>query len=335
MREPWLQAVDLLGDWTSVLVGGLPKAGVGDRPARRLRVLGLARAAQPASRRVGRSLRARRLAMLQLTMVAMMVERHPPVAWPGSRLWYYPLPYQALVTFGALWALEALARGRADSRSRGVPLALAGLVVLNVLAWPALRATMNADPPFEEQNTNSAAFVRSFRRGLADLQLGGSNRIFYFECLSRVPPSRRARPDPGRRGRGLLSLGAARRAPRRLGQKRRAPRCVDAPGGALRARGERMAALGRDALGLRHAGRRPELVGEIRRSASQDGLERFRIVIELGNGANAIQILSALPETDVPGAPRRTRAAYRLALPVLVLPAPAEQPSVVPGTPPL
>ncbi len=76
-------------------------------------------------------------------------------------------------------------------------------------------------------------------------------------------------------------------------------------------------------------------MGEIRRSASQDGLERFRVVVELGNGANAIQILSALPETDVPGAPRRTRAAYQLALPVLVLPVPAERPSVVPGTPPL
>ncbi len=262
-------------------------------------------------------------------MVAMMVERHPPVAWPGSRLWYYPLPYQVLVTFAALWALDALARARARCCSRGVPLALAALVVLNVLAWPALRATMNADPPFEEQATNSAAFVRSFRHGLADLQLDGSNRIFFFECLSRFPRlAARARNQVGEAdgvSRSELRDGRlvawARSNARLVAWTRPAGRYVLAGTAWLRS-GER--------LSIFVGAARPRLVGEVRRSAPQHGLERFGVVADLGRGANTIQIVSELPETDLPGAPRGTRAAYQLALPVLVLPAPAAQPSVVP-----
>ena len=163
----------------------------------------------------------------------MMVERHPPVAWPGSRLWYYPLPYQAVATFGALWALEALTRRRAGSGSRWLPLALGALVVLNVLAWPAMRATMNADPPFEEQAANSAAFVRSFRGGLADLQLDGSNRIFYFECLSRFPRlAARARNQVGE-GEGFSRSELRDGRLVAWAQKRRAAHRLDAPGGAL------------------------------------------------------------------------------------------------------
>ncbi len=321
-REPWLGAIGLLGDWTSVLLGSLP--------ATLLLLLLLAAAALWAWRHRRDPRRvlfvtacALAAAAAQLTMVAMMVERHDPVLWPGSRLWYYPLPYQAVAAFGLLCALEAFTKGRTGLRARTVPLALGGLVVLNVLAWPEKLATLNADPPFAEQATNSAAFVRSIRDGVAVPDLAGSNRLFFYECLSRFPRlAARARNQVGEveaiwhsEWRDGRLVAWARRDARLVAWTHPAGRYVLTGSAWLRA-GERLTVF--------VGGGRPRLLGEVQRLAPEDGNQRFRLVAELGDGANAIQILSALPEMEVPGRPRGARAAYRLELPLLVLPAPGE-----------
>ncbi len=273
--EPWLGAIDLLAAWTSVLFGGLPPALIAAllvggglfwawRARRRPRRVALAAAGALA------------VAAAQFTAVAMMVERHPPIAWPGSRLWYYPLPFQAAATFGLLWALEALGRGRPRLRSTGMPLALAAIAVLNVLGWPERRAIMNADPPFAEQATNSAVFVRSFRNGLADPQLWGSNRIFFFECLSRFRRlAARARAQAGEvRGfyRSELYQGRtvawARSDARVVVWAHPAGRYVLAGTAWLRS-GERLWLFRKTGL--------PRFVGEVRRTRPGDGLEHFRV----------------------------------------------------------
>ncbi len=326
-RGPWLGAVELLGDWTSVLLGSLPAALV-------LLVVicaGVVWAWQQRrdSRRVAFVIAcALAVAAAQLTMVAMMVERHSPVTWPGSRLWYYPLPYQAVATFGLLLALEALTKGRSGLGARAVPLVLAGLVVLNVLVWPEKLAIMNADPPFAEQATNSAVFVRSIRTGRADLELVGSNRLFFFDCLARFPRlGTRARPQVGE-GEGFYRselqdghLVAWAQSDAQLIAWAR-------PGGRYLLAGRAWLRHG-ETLTVLLKSRQPRLLGEIRSAAGEDHAQPFRIEAELGQGANVIELVSSLPGRPVPDLPRDAPAAYRLALPVLLLPMADESPGAV------
>ena len=70
-------------------------------------------------------------AIAQTAMVAMMVARYPTVTWIDHRFWYYPLPFQALLVVGMLWALERLTLAR-GSLPRVVPVLLAALVVANL-----------------------------------------------------------------------------------------------------------------------------------------------------------------------------------------------------------
>ena len=72
-----------------------------------------------------------------------MVERHEPVTWADHRLWYYPLPYQALVAFSLLWALDrrAVAGGSTTTLVRVV---LGAVVVGNVAQLPEKLAVMEA-----------------------------------------------------------------------------------------------------------------------------------------------------------------------------------------------
>jgi hypothetical protein len=182
--QPWRQAVDILGDWTAVLFGGLPVpllvlvailgAGAWAWSERhRPRLLLLAAAAFLA------------VATAQVLMVALMVERHEPLIWVANRLWYYPLPYQVLLVFGLLWGAECLAIRPALRRA--VPIALGALVVGNVAHWPELSLRMDSTPAFGEQRRRSTLLVSSLHRGSAEPLLDGDYRRLYFESLDRFP----------------------------------------------------------------------------------------------------------------------------------------------------
>jgi hypothetical protein len=313
--QPWLQAIELLGDWSSVLLGGLPPALLAGAT--------LAGGAVWAWRTRDRPRRVAVAAALtlagtagQVTMVAMMAQRHPPVMWIANRLWYYPFPYQALVVFGLLWGLDRLAARGAGSLPRSVPWVLAALVVLNVAQWPERRCALESD--FSEELRRSALLVRSLRSGHAEPLLDGDYRRFYFDCLDLFPRlAARALPQVGEGGGvfkpevrdGRVVAWAEHQAHLTVRTKT-AGRYVLAGGARLRP-GDTLQFL---------VGTPPRLLHEIRRAPPGEGDKAFRVAVELGAGVSDIQLLSRLPEIRIPGDPRRTTAGFMLLLPVALLP---------------
>ncbi len=313
-REPWRQAVDVLADWTSVLLGGVSKLALMTTA-----VAGAALWAWRERREPRRLARAAILAAVllaaQVAMVAIMVERHSPVAWIGNRLWYYPLPFQAVLTFGLLFALGALSTKRLP---RAVPLVLVAILALNVLAWPERRTTLDSDPPFQEQARHSALFVRSLRNGSADPELDGGYRRFYFECLAVFPAlAARTRDQVGEgdgflrseHRNGRLTAWALREShviawTRAAGRHRLTGTVRLSPG-------ETLSVL----LGTRP----PRLLGQIHSSDVASREQRFAVPIDLGAGSTDVQLLSNLEESRLEDRPPGTEAAYQFVLPLLIL----------------
>jgi hypothetical protein len=189
--QPWREASALLGDWTSVLLGGLP---IG------LLLVAAAAVAALLLRRWGRGSRALAVASIallagaHLTMVAILVVHHEPITWIDHRFWYYPLPFHAFLVFALLLVLESL--GRRGSRAlRLAVLVMVALVVLNVLRWPERRQAMESGPWFGDVSRRSAELERALRTGVAPPLLDGDYRRFYFQCHDRFPTSPRA-ADP-------------------------------------------------------------------------------------------------------------------------------------------
>jgi len=319
--QPWRQAVGVLGDWTSVLLGGLPPAALAIAAA------GLAAAWAWSERR-----RPRRLILIgivvllgvtaQIAMVAIMVQRHDPVTWVGNRLWYYPLPYQALVAFGLLWACERLAIRWGGALPPVVPLALAALVVANVAQWPELRLRMHEAPAFAEQLRRSTLLVGSLRGRWAAPLLDGDYRRFYFECLDRFP--RVASRAHAQAGEGLGVDGTQVRHGRVMAWAGREsqiiPRTASSgryvlAGGVLLRPGERLSIL----LGAR----RRRHLGEVRRDQPGEGIEFFRFEADLRPGPSDVRLVSQLPEVAIPDGLKLDRAGFALLLPVVMWPTPA------------
>ena len=311
----WREAAGILGDWTSVLLGGLP-AG--------LLLAALAAAFGWWAWRMRQRPAAVGLALLlaagsisgQLAMVAMMLDHHPPVAWLSHRLWYYPLPYHAVLVFGALYVLERLPRRRVYQTT--VTAALTGLILLNVARWPELQSAVAAEPFWGDMLRRSALLVRSLHQGHAEPLLDGDHRRFYFECLDVSPALARVAAAQVSEGEGILrprllegrvSAPARREAHLLL----RAPR----PGqyilsGSIQVRPGDSVDVLLDAP--------PRLLARVADQGSGGRLP-LRVTVELAGGSNGMLLLSRLPERRVPGESRDTVAGYEVQLPFLLWPA--------------
>ncbi len=316
--HPWLAAVDLLGDWTSVLLGGLPAPGLAAAAA----IAGALWAwrNRERARRLALGLPLATAAVLgQLAMIAIMVQRHEPVTWADHRLWYYPLPYQALVAFGLLWVLDRRDVAVGGPATRLIHLALAALVVGNVAQWPEKRLVMLTEPAFAQELRGSMLLSRSLGGTHAEPGLAGDHRRFYFECLDRFPRiAARAIPQvyegegvfrPDVRGGRLVAW--ARQDTQLLARTRTAGRYALAGRARLRP-GDALAIV---------SGSPPRLLAEVRRRGAVEGDEGFRVPIELPAGLSQVRLRSSLPAVPVPD--EAEPAAYALLLPVLLWPEPA------------
>ena len=310
--EPWLEGARLLADWARVLFGGIPRFAVAAAA-----IAAAAAWAWTERRRPGRlalvALAAVAALGAQVAMVAIMVQRHPPVTWIDHRFWYYPLPFQALLVFGLLWGLER-AEMRRGSLPLAVPLGLAALVVVNVAQWPERRQLMQSGPWFGDVERRSALLVRSLRAERAHPLLDGDFRRFYFECLDRFPVLRaRAGAQVGE-GSGVDVAAFERGGVRAWAQREahlaaRVPRAGDhvIAGAVILRPGDAVSVL---------VGSPPRLVGRVARSGPSEGPEFFRVHVHFPEGTSNVLLLSELPEREVPPGSRRVPAAFLLPLPV-------------------
>ena len=315
--HPWLAAVDLLGDWTSVLLGGLPPLAI----AAAALAAGAAWAWRHRRRRpltaLGVALGAAAL-VGQLAMIAIMVQRHEPVTWADHRLWYYPLPYQALVAFGLLWALDRRSVARGASTTRLVRLGLAAVAVANVAQWPEKRLVMQTEPAFADEVRGSTLLSRSLGGTRADHGLAGDHRRFYFECLGRFPRiAARSLPQVDE-GEGVFRadihggrlVARVRQDAQLVARTSTAGRYVLAGRARLRS-GDSVSIV---------SGSPPRLLAEVRRTAPGEGDEGFRVPVDLPAGASEVRLRSTLPEVPVPD--EAEPVAFELLLPVLLWPEP-------------
>ena len=315
--QPWVEGYTLLRDWTSVLLGSLPlwlpalagvalvllhlrwrKRGPGPRDARLAVLLLLAVAAQ-------------------LAMVAVMVQRHDPVTWVDHRVWYYPLPFQALLVFALAVGLERVTRARGGTLPRVVPAVLALLVLANVAQWPERRAVMESGPWFADVSRRSESLERSFRAGQADPLLDGDYRRFFFESLVRFP---RLGARAGARVEEAAGVDVAELREGRLfaWAEREAHLTADVPAtGTYRLAGGLWLRTG-DSVTILLGSGLPRLLAGVRRTAPTDGAEPFSLSVPLPAGRTDIMLLSQLPETEIRRERRRIPVAFGLLLPIAI-----------------
>jgi hypothetical protein len=317
--RPWIEAWDLLRDWSSVLLGSLPLWLLALGGAALLLLHFRWRRRSPDRRDV----RIAALLLLgvaaQLAMVAVMVQRHGPVTWIDHRVWYYPLPFQALLILVLAWGLERVALARGGTLPRVVPAALALVAVANVTQWPERRLVMESGPWFADVSRRFDSLERSFRAGQADPLLDGDYRRFFFESLGRFPRL------AARAGARIEEGAGVETAELREGRLyawagREAHVVADVPtAGAYRLAGG-LWLRGGDSASILLGSQPPRLLAEIRRTPPSDGAELFTLRVSLPAGRTDFMALSRLPETEIRRERQRIPVAFGLLLPFAVWP---------------
>ena len=317
--RPWIEAYGLLRDWTSVLLGSLPLWLL---VAAAVAVLVLHfrwRRRGPGRSEVGVAALLLLGAAAQLAMVAVMVQRHEPVTWIDHRVWYYPLPFQALLILALAWGLERVTLARGATLPRVVPALLALVALANVTQWPERRLDMESGPWFADVSRRSDRLERSFRAGQADPLLDGDYRRFFFESLGRFP---RLAARAGVRVEEGAGVETAELREGRLfaWAGREAHLAADVPvAGAYRLAGSLWLRRG-DTASIVLGSQPPRLLAEIQRTAPSDGAELFALTVPRPAGRSDLMVLSRLPETEIRRERQRVPVAFGLLLPIALWP---------------
>jgi hypothetical protein len=137
------------------------------------------------------------LAVSQVVMFAVMIVRHPPLYdIPDHRLWYYPLPFQALAIALVVPLIGRSVSGPGRWRAALVNTVLAGLVVANVAQWNPYRGLQASSTWFATVYHHSRALKLSLADGRPYTSHAGYSR-FYRYCLTLSPPFRQKAEQSG------------------------------------------------------------------------------------------------------------------------------------------
>ncbi|MBA3269599.1 MAG: hypothetical protein H0T71_03740 [Acidobacteria bacterium] len=187
--QHFVRAAEILWQATRVLVGGLPSALAVILLAVALwRLQPWRRARHPT---VG-MLVVVALPAAFLLMFAIMVARHPAIYdLTDHRLWYYPLPWQALLLAGGTCAIGySIRAGKAGTALLCGILALA--TVSNVTQWNSYRRDMSFSQWFRVVSQQSEALKASLQDGRPRPFLSPEYADFYQYCL-RLSPALKVR----------------------------------------------------------------------------------------------------------------------------------------------
>ena len=332
------EAGDLLLNYASTLLGGVPSRGIALLASAAGLWVGRAWLGRGRPDRGGSlgPLLVLAVAVSQIALFAIMIVRHRPIyVMSDHRLWYYPLVFQAILLFGLLVLLERLAEAGAATRRVSV-IVMALLVLSNVARWPELRQVM-AEGPWFRWTTNQSALLRvSLREGhvhpwllrlLPRVLLGVPRR---FPALPTAPG-----PEV-REGAGFWRTDL-REGPPGVG-------CGAAPSN----RGPRLAAmvLLRPSETLKSVDQAGVHLLSVSRRGDRPGLEPLALTLRLHRGSSEIELRSSLPEVSMAtsaGAATSSAsegmAGFGLAFPVLLFregpsrPAPTRQQGYVDARP--
>jgi hypothetical protein len=181
-----LHAGELLLQAGAALFGGLPLWVFGS-------ALALAGGWVVIRRRVSRTsmILAAMLALGEIVLVSLMIVRHPPVYdYYDHRIWYYPLPLQAMV-LGLLIVLAKEMLTQTVRRST-VALVLLVVVVSNVAHWDDYRRAQLRSRWFPVVHAQTSALKASLADGRARPSLSPEYGALYEVCL-RLSPALRER----------------------------------------------------------------------------------------------------------------------------------------------
>jgi hypothetical protein len=317
----WLEGLSLLRDWTTVLFGSLPAPLLFAGGAAVWVLVLRARRGSGA----GAGLLVPALVLLagvsQLGMTAYMVQRHEPVTWIDERLWYFPLPFQALLLFGLAWGLECWALAPGVALPRAAPIVIFALVVSNVAHWPGLGERMESGLWFSSVSRGSAALKRSIRAGIADPLLDDGYRRFFFECLERFPRLA-ARAGPYVREGDDVEDAAFRDGRLFSWARQEALIRAFAPRAGLYLLEGGFWLRPGDGISVLRGAQSPHLLAEVRHGGTVEGQEPLTILLDLPQGVTDLTLLSHLPERQVVEGSQRRTAGFGLLLPFLLRPAP-------------
>ncbi len=318
----YLKAAELLPGYTATLFGGFPLwlsavllglALVAWLRLWRSRPEGPARA--PYARWLGPTLLVL-FATSQVFMFAAMIMRYPQVYdWADHRLWYYPWPFQAILAFGLLVALDSVWE---QASHRGRHLVAAGLVLLavaNLAQWPRHREISLHSDWFPKIHDQTERLTSSLREGRADAQLYGAYREFLHFAWDLSPVLAARIAGEVREGPGFYRTEIRDGRVFAWARQGAAMSVLAAESGTYSLRGDLWLRAG-ETLVVSRAARE---IARVQSPHAAEGKVPLALALDLPAGRTELHLESNLPERDVGGVRDRKAAAFGLFLPMQVV----------------
>lgn len=122
-----------------------------------------------------------------IILFALMIMRYAPVYfWPDPRLWYYPLPFQAVLVFSLLLLLNRFMPALNSRQVAFLNFFLFVIILSNIFHWVSYRNVMLSTPWFYKVYDQSSHLKQSLQDGKA-YNLKDAYRLFYQYYVHRFP----------------------------------------------------------------------------------------------------------------------------------------------------